>query len=60
MEQVHTEVRIRGNVQGVFFRKCTRDEALKLGVNGTVENMPDGSVLMHAQGKMESVQKLVE
>ena len=60
MEQVHTEVRIRGIVQGVFFRKCTRDEALKLGVNGTVENMPDGSVLMHAQGKLESVQKLVE
>ena len=37
-------VRVRGRVQGVFFRESTRRAALEAGVAGYVRNMPDGSV----------------
>lgn len=37
-------VRVRGRVQGVFFRYHCKQEALRLGVEGWVRNCPDGSV----------------
>jgi acylphosphatase len=36
--------KITGNVQGVFYRVHARQKAEELGLKGTVENMPDGSV----------------
>lgn len=37
-------VKIRGRVQGVFFRHHTKQESDRLGITGWVRNMPDGSV----------------
>jgi acylphosphatase len=37
-------IRIRGRVQGVFFRHHTKQEADRLGITGWVKNLPDGSV----------------
>lgn len=42
--------RVRGRVQGVGFRWWTRDLAGRLGLTGTVRNLPDGSVEVCAQG----------
>ena len=42
MQTIH--VRVTGRVQGVCFRECTRQEALRLGVTGWVRNLQDGSV----------------
>ena len=39
-----------GRVQGVFFRHSTRIEAERLGICGTVRNLPDGSVEVFAWG----------
>ncbi len=39
-----------GRVQGVFFRHSTRIEAERLGIRGTVRNLPDGSVEVFAWG----------
>ncbi|MBI4710129.1 MAG: acylphosphatase [Nitrospirae bacterium] len=44
MEKGRVHLRIRGFVQGVFFRAGTRDMARGLGLTGWVRNMPDGSV----------------
>ena len=37
-------------VQGVFFRACTAEEAQELGLVGWVRNTPTGSVAGEAQG----------
>ena len=47
--------RVHGKVQGVGFRWWTRGVARKLGVTGTVRNLPDGSVEVRAHGTDEAV-----
>jgi len=52
-------VRVRGRVQGVFFRDSTRRRAAELGVLGWVRNEPDGSVAVHAEGPAAAVEALL-
>ena len=42
--------RFMGKVQGVGFRVFVQSVAEALGFTGWVKNMPDGSVVMEAQG----------
>tara|TARA_R110000850_G_scaffold260905_1_gene388625 strand:- start:4 stop:282 length:279 start_codon:yes stop_codon:yes gene_type:complete len=53
-------IRIRGIVQGVFFRKTTQQKAVQLGITGTVKNKDDGSVYIEACGTPEALKALVE
>ena len=48
-----------GQVQGVFFRAATRDEARRLGLTGWAENRPDGSVRAEAQGSPGAIDELI-
>jgi len=41
---------LEGRVQGVGFRWWTRREANRLGLRGTVRNLPNGSVEVHVAG----------
>ena len=50
--------RVQGRVQGVGFRWWTRRTAADLGLRGVVLNRRDGSVEVHALGKVESVERL--
>ncbi len=50
---------ITGKVQGVFYRASAVNEAQRLGVNGEVWNMPDGSVGLIAEGQAEAVNALI-
>lgn len=52
-------VRVRGRVQGVFFRESTRRAALDAGVAGYVRNLPDGSVEAAFEGTPDAVERLV-
>mgnify|MGYP001160753369 FL=1 len=45
------KARVYGKVQGVWFRKYTLDCANRFGIVGTVKNLRDGTVLVHAMGK---------
>jgi len=44
------ELSVRGRVQGVWYREHTRREAERLGLVGTVRNMPDGTVHAVVEG----------
>ncbi|WP_317046356.1 acylphosphatase [Pontibacter ramchanderi] len=51
-------MRIHGRVQGVFFRASTQGKALELGLYGFVQNEPDGTVYLEAEGKPEALKEL--
>jgi acylphosphatase len=53
-------VRVRGRVQGVFFRAEARARADSLGVAGWVRNAEDGSVEAVFEGADERVESLVD
>ena len=53
-------LRVRGNVQGVFYRAAIHDAAEKLGLKGFARNEDDGSVTVKAQGPEEALQTLIE
>lgn len=49
-----------GKVQGVGFRAKTQKKALEKDLNGSVENLPNGSVKAILEGPMASIFSLVE
>ena len=51
---------IFGTVQGVFFRKSTHLEAIKLKLNGWVRNRKDGSVEVYAEGPEDALIQLLQ
>jgi acylphosphatase len=53
-------VRIRGRVQGVFFRAEARARAESLGVAGWIRNAGDGSVEAVFEGDEERVRSMVD
>jgi acylphosphatase len=57
---VRARVRVDGVVQGVWFRGSTRDEAVRLGLDGWVRNQPDGSVEAVFEGPEQAVREAVE
>ena len=57
---IRRRVRVRGRVQGVFFRETTRREAERHGVAGRVRNLPDGTVEAVFEGEPHAVERLVE
>jgi acylphosphatase len=58
MRRAH--VRIRGRVQGVFFRAEARTRAESLGLAGWVRNCPDGTVEAVFEGEPQRVETIVE
>lgn len=52
--------RVHGRVQGVGFRWWTRTQAVRLGLAGSVRNLPDGAVEIFVQGHDTAVQELRE
>jgi len=59
-ERIRKRVTVHGDVQGVFFRDSTRQEARSQGVAGWVSNEPDGTVAAVFEGEPGAVERLVE
>ena len=53
-------INVTGIVQGVWFRKYTKDAADQRSVRGYVRNEPDGSVFIEAQGDVRNLEFFVE
>jgi acylphosphatase len=58
-KMVRKRLKIKGRVQGVFFRDSTQRKALSLGLSGWVKNMPDRSVQALVEGPEEKVAELI-
>lgn len=58
-DTVRARIRVRGRVQGVFFRQTTTQEANRLGVGGWVMNLPDGDVEAVIEGLPQDVDRLI-
>ena len=53
-------LKVTGRVQGVFYRATAYEIAIKLGLTGLVMNLPEGSVLIEAEGTDEQLNQLIE
>ncbi len=47
----HLNIKVFGQVQGVFFRHSARQKAEELGVKGFARNEPDDTVYIEAEGE---------
>ena len=54
------QIIVKGNVQGVFFRKYTKITANMLGIKGFVRNEPDSSVYIEACGESKALEKFIQ
>lgn len=59
MAMIRVHLLVQGEVQGVFYRASTRDEALRLGLTGWVRNLESGDVEAEVEGPEERVEALV-
>ena len=53
-------VRIRGKVQGVWYRTWTMEEASRRGLRGWVRNRRDGSVESLFAGDLRVIEAMIE
>ncbi len=49
-------IQVFGRVQGVGFRYYTKKKAQELGIKGYVQNRPDGSVKIEAEGEDQKLE----
>ena len=59
MDTRHYRLRITGTVQGVLYRRTAVNEAQRLGLRGFAQNLPDGSVLIEAEGEPTALDALI-
>jgi acylphosphatase len=50
---------VSGKVHGVFFRASAQAEAMRLGLIGEVQNLPDGSVEAIVEGERREVEEFI-
>ena len=55
----HYNITVKGRVQGVGFRYNARRQALTLGLDGFVNNKPDGSVYIEVEGNQADLDEFV-
>ena len=60
METQSVRITVSGKVQGVFYRKSTKDQADQLNLTGWVKNKSDGSVVIEVGGLTNNIQKLID
>lgn len=59
MEIKGYKIIITGRVQGVWFRKYTKEKAESLKLKGFVQNMPDGTVYTEAEGSVHNLELFI-
>jgi acylphosphatase len=57
---IRVQVRIKGKVQGVWYRAWTEQQATRLGLSGWVRNRTDGSVEALFIGNAEVIEHMMQ
>lgn len=57
--RVHVNITVTGRVQKIGFRYSTLEVANQLGILGFVQNLPDGSVYIEAEGNEEDIKTFI-
>ena len=57
---IHLKIKVTGKVQGVWFRKYTKDKAVEMGIKGFVQNKPDGSVYVEAEAEEQTIRNFLK
>ena len=57
--RIARRARVRGRVQGVWYRASTAEQAQALGIHGHARNLDDGSVEVLAIGRPDAVDTLL-
>lgn len=60
MAQIRARLKVRGTVQGVFYRASARDEGERLGLTGWVRNLPNGDVEALVEGPAALVEQFID
>ncbi len=55
----HLNIKISGQVQGVFFRTSAKKEAENLNISGFVRNELNGTVYIEAEGEKNNLDKFL-
>ena len=56
----HYSIIVHGRVQGVWFRKYTQQAAKSYHLQGFVQNKPDGTVYIEAEGEETNLKLLIK
>lgn len=59
MGRIHKQILVKGKVQGVYFRASAKHAADDLGITGEVKNLPDGNVLITAEGEEHKMEAFI-
>ena len=57
--KIHYSILVKGKVQGVFYRASARQKAEALGITGYAQNLPDGNVLIEAEGEETPLKEFI-
>lgn len=57
---ISKRIKVKGRVQGVYFRASAKQKAQMLGLKGSVKNLDDGSVCLEVEGEESSVMEMQE
>jgi acylphosphatase len=58
-DTVRANILVSGRVQGVFYRSSAMQEAQRLGIQGFIQNLPDGAVEAVVEGAEDAVEQFV-
>ena len=56
---LHYRILVRGKVQGVWYRRSAVEKARELDLSGYAQNLPDGSVVIEAEGTECDLQEFI-
>jgi acylphosphatase len=60
MTLARAQIHVSGRVQGVYFRRDSGREALKLGLNGWVRNLTDRRVEAIVEGEESQIEDFID